>query len=82
MKNKPDDRSDNADRIQHNISNTIENIRLADEMIEKTDDEKARQDLQAKNERREEALDGMRHEIKDEAINSKVNSNHKTIKNS
>jgi small acid-soluble spore protein (thioredoxin-like protein) len=81
MKNKPDDRSNNVDRIQHNISNTIENIRLADEMIEKIDDEKSRQDLQAKNERREEALNGMRHEIKDEAINSKVNSNHKTTKN-
>jgi small acid-soluble spore protein (thioredoxin-like protein) len=68
MRNKPDDRSDNVDRIQHNISNTIENIRLADEMIEKTDDKKSRQDLEAKNERREEALDGMRHEIREEAI--------------
>lgn len=68
MKNKPDDRRDNVDRIQHNISNTIQNIELADEMIEKTDDEKMRRTLIEKNERREEALGTMRSEIKDEAI--------------
>lgn len=68
MKNKPDDRRDNVDRIQHNISNTIQNIELADEMIEKTDDEKMRRTLIEKNERREEALGAMRSEIKDEAI--------------
>ena len=71
MNNKPDDRRDNVDRIQHNISNTIQNIRLADEMIEKTDDEKTKADLEAKNERREEALSGLRSEIKDEAIDKR-----------
>lgn len=68
MKNKPDDRRDNVDRIQHNISNTIENIEAAEEMIEKTDDKKTKQDLTAKNERREETLNSLRSEIKDEAI--------------
>lgn len=76
MKNKPDDRRDNVDRIQDNISNTIKNIHLADEMIEKTDDERTKRELSDKNERREEALDGMRSEIKDEATNQKVGIKH------
>jgi len=63
-----DDRRDNVDRIQHNISNTIENIHLAEEMIEKTDDEKTKKELAEKNERREEALNSLRTEIRDEAI--------------
>lgn len=67
MKNKPDDRRNNVDRIQNNIDNTLENIHRADEMIEITDDEKTRRDLQAKNERREAALSSMKSEIKDEA---------------
>ncbi len=71
MKSKPDNRSDNVDRLQHNISNTIKNCELADEMIEKTDDEKTKKDLIAKNERREESLNAMREEIKDEAIDKK-----------
>lgn len=68
MKNKPDDRRDNVDRIQHNISNTIENIELAEEMIEETDDQKMKQTLKEKNDRREDALGAMRSEIRDEAI--------------
>jgi len=68
MRNKPDDRRDNVDRIQHNISNTIENIELAEEMIEKTDDQKMKQTLKEKNERREDALGAMRSEIRDEAL--------------
>jgi len=68
MKNKPDDRRDNVDKIQYNISNTIENIHRADEMIEKTDDENTKEALSEKNQRREAALDAMREEIKDEAM--------------
>ncbi|HEX3016477.1 MAG TPA: small acid-soluble spore protein Tlp [Caproicibacter sp.] len=68
MKAKPDDRRDNVERIQENINRTIENIRKADEMIEETSDDTARKDLKAKNERREDALEGMRSEIRDEAI--------------
>jgi small acid-soluble spore protein (thioredoxin-like protein) len=44
---------------------------LAEELIEKTDDEKTRRDLIAKNERREDSLDSMRSEIRDEAIDKK-----------
>lgn len=68
MKSKPDDRTNNVDRIQYNIDKTILNCELADEMIAKTDDPKMKETLQEKNERREEALEGMRKEIKDEAI--------------
>ncbi|MBL4931175.1 small acid-soluble spore protein Tlp [Clostridium paridis] len=75
MKNKPDDRSNNVERIQHNISNTIRNCELADETIERTDDPHTKEVLSAKNERREEALDGMRKEIRDEAINEKIGLN-------
>ena len=71
MKIKPDDRSDNVDRIQQNINNTIKNCELCDEAIEKTDDEKIKRDLTAKNERREDSLHAMRSEIEDEATDKK-----------
>jgi small acid-soluble spore protein (thioredoxin-like protein) len=71
MRNKPDDRRDNVDRIQHNISNTIENIELAEEAIEMASDPKTKEALKAKNERREEALNSMRTEIRDEAIDKR-----------
>lgn len=68
MKHKPDDRSDNVERIQFNIDNTIRNIDLAEDIIAETDDPKTKKALQKKNERREEALARMRVEIRDEAL--------------
>ena len=35
MRNKPDDRRDNVDKIQYNIDKTIENCHRANEMIAK-----------------------------------------------
>lgn len=67
MKTNPDKRNDNVERIQKNINMTIHNMELADEMIEKTDNPKTKDELCAKNDRREQALEGMRKEIKDEA---------------
>ena len=67
QQNKPDDRSDNVERIQRNINYTIQNMELADELMAKTSDSKSKQDLAAKNERRRQSLDSMRREIKDEA---------------
>lgn len=67
MKPNPDDRSDNVKKIQNNIDNTVRNIRLANQMIEVSDNPEIREELEAKNERREQAIDGLRHEIKDEA---------------
>ena len=66
-KPKPDDRSDNAEKIEFNIGKTIQNMELAEEMIHKTDDDRMKRVLQEKNKRREDALEGMREEIKDEA---------------
>jgi len=71
MNNKPDDRKDNVNEIQHNIGNTIENFHLTKETIEKTDNEKTKKELEEKNERRETAINGMRTEIKDEAIDKR-----------
>jgi small acid-soluble spore protein (thioredoxin-like protein) len=67
MKHNPDDRSDNVERIQRNIDMTIHNIELADELIEKTSDPKLKRELKKKNARRQQALEGLRHEIRDEA---------------
>ncbi|PKM72008.1 MAG: small acid-soluble spore protein Tlp [Firmicutes bacterium HGW-Firmicutes-16] len=67
MKTNPDNRKDNVENIQKNINMTIHNMELADEMIAKTDNKKTKEELGAKNERREDALEGMRKEIKDEA---------------
>lgn len=67
MKNKPDDRSDNVEKIQKHIDDTVQNIDAAEEMIALSDNPKTIRDLKAKNRRREEALDSMRAEIRDEA---------------
>ena len=70
-KPKPDDRSNNVERIQFNINHTIQNMEAADELIEKTDDRKMKEDLEEKNDRRRDALQGMREEIRDEARDKK-----------
>ncbi|MGG4453991.1 small acid-soluble spore protein Tlp [Brevibacillus porteri] len=67
---KPDDRSDNAEKLQNMISNTEENIReseayLASNAGEISEEERAT--LEAKNQRREESIEGYRAEIKDES---------------
>lgn len=63
----PDNREDNVERIQKNIDYTIHNMEAADEMIAETSDEKMKKTLKEKNERRRQALDGLRSEIRDEA---------------
>lgn len=70
MKNKPkpDDRRDNVEKIQYNINHTISNYRATEDLIDITDDPKAKKDLIEKNKRREQSLQGMREEIREEAI--------------
>ncbi|MGI5912718.1 MAG: small acid-soluble spore protein Tlp [Syntrophomonadaceae bacterium] len=68
MKHKPDDRRDNVEKIQENIDNTLENIELAEETMAHNHNVKMRKAIKAKNIRREEALDNMRQEIRDEAL--------------
>lgn len=72
-KPKPDDRSDNVEKLQAMIHNTEENIRRAEETLEFTDSAEQRENVEAKNQRRQESLESMRSEVKDEA-NASENS--------
>ena len=74
MEPNPDNRADNVERIQHNIDMTIDNIQHANEMVEKTSDQKMKQTLKYKNERLMDVLGGIRDEIKDEAKLRKTES--------
>jgi len=68
VKNRPnpDNRSDNVEKLQAMVHNTIENIEAAQETAEFAGPEE-RQKIKAKNERRKQSLNGFREEIKDEA---------------
>ena len=70
-KPNPDDRRDNVKKIQDHIDNTVQNIEFAEDMMRATDNEKTKHELKEKNKRREDALDGMREEIRDEAKDRK-----------
>lgn len=64
-KPNPDDRSDNVEKLQEMVQNTIENMHEAQEASEFSN-EKDRAAIQAKNERRLDSIAAMRDEIKDE----------------
>lgn len=67
-KPNPDDRSDNVEKLQDTVQDTIENIEAAHETLQNEDmTEEQRQQILDKNKRREESIEGMRAEIKDEA---------------
>jgi len=70
-KPKPDDRSDNAAKIKTAMDATKHNIEMAEEMIANTDNPQMKADLEAKNERRKEALEGMEAERRQEAAHKK-----------
>ncbi|WP_243291814.1 small acid-soluble spore protein Tlp [Bacillus sp. FJAT-47783] len=65
-KPKPDDRSDNVEKLQSIVENTIENMEEAEETMQFSSPEE-RERIQAKNQRREESIHALREEIKDEA---------------
>ncbi|QFT89015.1 Small, acid-soluble spore protein Tlp [Bacillus sp. THAF10] len=66
----PDDRSDNVEKLQSMVQNTIENIEEAqDSMQFATEEERAK--IEAKNHRREESIAAFRSEIQDEASSRK-----------
>ncbi|SES77974.1 small acid-soluble spore protein (thioredoxin-like protein) [Oceanobacillus limi] len=67
-KPKPDDRSDNVEKLQDMVQDTIQNIEAAHETMQFASGEEKEQ-IKAKNKRREEAIEGMRAEIKDEYHN-------------
>ncbi|AEF94214.1 Small, acid-soluble spore protein tlp [Desulfotomaculum nigrificans CO-1-SRB] len=64
---KPDDRSDNIDKLQEMVQNTIENLEEAHETLRNDNlSEDQKQAIRAKNKRREESIRNFREEIKDE----------------
>ena len=65
-KPKPDDRSDNAEKLQSMIHDTIENIEAAEESLQFTESETQHQLIEEKNQRRRESIESYRSEIKDE----------------
>lgn len=64
MNNNQDNRKNNAGGMQYTVINTLENIQRTEEVIEKTNDEDDVRDLREKNQRREEAIDSMKSNIK------------------
>ena len=65
----PDDRRDNVEKLQKHIADTQDNLRHAEMKLrahehEMSDRDKA--DIEAKNERRRNSIEGFRQEIKDE----------------
>lgn len=65
-KPKPDDRSDNAAKLKDMVQNTIENIEEAEESLQFSNAEQKAQ-IEQKNDRRRESIQGMREEIQDES---------------
>ncbi len=65
-KPNPDDRSDNVEKLQAMIQNTEEKIHKAEMSMEFSGSNQQEQ-IKEKNKRREEAIQGFKEEIKDEA---------------
>lgn len=65
-KPKPDDRSDNVEKLQSAVQNTKENMEEASETMEFSSGEE-KKNIEAKNKRREDAIEGMQQEMHDEA---------------
>ena len=72
---KPDDRSDNVEKLQNMVQNTIENVEKAEDSVEFANDDTQIQQIKEKNERRRESIKAMISEIKDEA-QAKENGYH------
>lgn len=67
---KPDDRSDNVEKLQEAVQNTIDNLEESESYLNEHAEEIAPEEQQAlsnKNENRRDAITGFRSEIKDEA---------------
>jgi len=67
---KPDDRSNNVERLQNSVENTMQNMQEADDFLKAHANEMSAEDqsdIKSKNRRRADAIDGFRNEIQDEA---------------
>lgn len=74
---KPDDRSDNWEKIGQNIGHTLKNMNEANDFVKAHGNEMSEEEkrqIKEKNQRREESIEGLREEIKDEAAYSKTRS--------
>ncbi|MBP0725911.1 small acid-soluble spore protein Tlp [Bacillus sp. RG28] len=69
---KPDDRSDNAEKIRNTIENTKENMRKADFSM-KFSNEQDKQNAIEKNQRRKESIEGLQKELQEEQAFSNRN---------
>ncbi|TLS36763.1 small acid-soluble spore protein Tlp [Pseudalkalibacillus caeni] len=61
--------NEKVEKLQHIIENTVENKREAEQSLQFTDSEVQHQQVEAKNDRREDSLQELRSEVKDEANN-------------
>lgn len=61
----PDYRQGNQERVKTKINKTMHNSEVADEIINKTDDVRLKENLTEKNSRRRDAVNKMKEEIKD-----------------
>ncbi|UOQ93469.1 small acid-soluble spore protein Tlp [Halobacillus shinanisalinarum] len=71
---KPDDRSNNKERIENNIGHTLQNMDEAKDYAKAHSEELSKEEMsqiKEKNQRREESIEGLREEAKDEAHNQK-----------
>lgn len=69
-KPKPDDRSNNVERLQEHLKDTYENVEEAEDFLKAHKGEMGPRQVDevlGKNDRRREAIEGYRDEIKDEA---------------
>ncbi|MFB9757021.1 small acid-soluble spore protein Tlp [Ectobacillus funiculus] len=66
QRTNPDNRADNAAHLAQHIQNTEGNIGKAKETMSNTESPTIKAQIQAKNERREAAIEGMKHELEDE----------------
>ncbi len=67
---KPDDRSDNVEKLQEMVQNTKGNLEESEAYLNEHGDEinaAEKSQLNEKNENRRDSISGMREEIKDEA---------------
>jgi small acid-soluble spore protein (thioredoxin-like protein) len=67
---KPDDRSDNVEKLQNHVQNTIQNLEEAEDYLDEHAEEISETELnniKEKNANRRESIEGMRNEIRDEA---------------
>jgi len=67
---KPDNRADNVEHLQQSIQNTEQNLQEAEQYLNEFSSEissEERSQIEAKNNRREQSIQGFREEAQDEA---------------